>query len=466
MKILTNLALAGLLMLTSVGASFAADGYLVRVDPSKVNSVASQFGLRVEREISKGSGLYLVHIPRVPGLVQALKAHPAVKNIEANSPVALPETVASSAAKFPLTTNPKTGKPAADVSKIPGLTPTTVNGKIVTLAPSYDLYMSQPGIAKINLPPASYNGQGATVAVIDTWIDATNKTLAPVINTALAYDCISNQRGGASITQETSPFIDQETSPFIDGSGTVLVNQETSPFIDQETSPFIDQETSPFIDAAAWGHGTMVAGLVHRVAWNATIVPIRAFQNDGSGAMADVIQGIYYAVDVAKVDVINMSFSAPTDSPELKAAIRHAQDKGVICIAAVSNSNSSANVYPAAEQGVSGIAATNYDDTKASFSDYGSDVDFAAPGVDMTSTFPNFDNESHWATGSGTSFAVPLVSGAAAVLKSIRAAVDADNAASYLENSADPVSGPYASYLGHGRLDVMGAISLLTGRHW
>ena len=99
------------------------------------------------------------------------------------------------------------------------------------------------------------------------------------------FDAINDKPGPVDINQETSPFVDQETSPFVDSAGNYVVNQETSPFVDQETSPFVDQETSPFVDRIppGFGHGTMVAGIVHLVAPNVRIVPIRAFDDNGSG---------------------------------------------------------------------------------------------------------------------------------------------------------------------------------------
>jgi subtilisin family serine protease len=306
------------------------------------------------------------------------------------------------------------------------------------------------------------------VAVIDTWVDASVATLTNSIDRTYAFDLIYNKPGGIGtnqetspfIDQETSPFIDQETSPFIDGTGTVLLNQETSPFIDQETSPFIDQETSPFIDGAAYGHGTMVAGLVHRIAPGAMLVPLRAFHNSGSGSIADVIQGIYYAVDTAKVHVITMSFSSTSDSKDLRDAIKYAQDKGVICVASVSNSSSSALVYPAAESGVYGIAATDYNDFKATFSDYGSDVNLAAPGVQITSTFPrSADGRNHWAMASGTSFSTPIVAGTVALMKTLNwSGVTPISAINFLNEAADPILDPvYRKQLGSGRLDVGGS---------
>jgi hypothetical protein len=510
MKKLTQFALAGLLSFISIGVSLAADGYIVRTKPGAGNAFASQFG-----SAAKAIGHDVFHVRAANNALvhQALSANPHVLNVENNNGVAVPETVAASSTKFAISSYK--GKLGTYWNQVPGAPAVTAGAKTFVAKPSSLLYLLQPGILKIRVPDpslTSWRGAGVKVAVIDTWIDGGNSWLAPVVDRFLAYDAITKkgQYDPANTQQETSPFIDQETSPFIDSTGSVLLNQETSPFIDskgniilnqetspfidskgnlilnqetspfidqetspfidQETSPFIDQETSPFIDkngqslGAAYAHGTMVAGLVHRVAWDATIVPIRAFHNDGSGSMADVIAGIYYAVDVAKVNVLSMSFSAPSDSPELKKAINYAQQKGVICVAAVSNSDSSAKVYPAAEDKVLGIAATDYNDFKASFSDYGSDVTFAAPGWYMTSTAPrDTNNKDHWGMSSGTSFATPCVAGAVAVLKALNFAIDPESITKYLAAGADPILDPaYRNQLGKGRLDVFGSASVVA----
>jgi subtilisin family serine protease len=482
MRTIKNIALAGLLALGITGTSFAADEYIVRTKSGSIGILANRFGVEV-KDISNGNGVFLVRGARL-GVVQALRAHPDVVSVQANTAVALPEVVNAAAVKYPLVADPKNpGKVGTPLARIAGTPHVNVNGMSGTALPSKYLYMAQPGIVKVKVPadlltglPVKY-GNGVRVAVIDTWVDASVTTLAGSIDNNKktgAYDCINNRPGGTGlnqetspfIDQETSPFIDQETSPFIDSTGTVVLNQETSPFIDQETSPFIDQETSPFIDGAAYGHGTMVAGLVHRIAPGATLVPIRAFHNTGSGSMADVIQGIYYATDTAKVNVITMSFSSPSQSDDLKTAIAYAQSKGVICVASVSNSSSGTLVYPAAEDGVIGIAATDYVDFKASFSDWGNDVALAAPGVDITSTYPrSADHRDHWAMASGTSFSTPIVAGTVALLKTLNwSGVNPDGAVNFLDKAADPILDPaYRKKLGAGRLDVSGSASAAKG---
>ena len=103
----------------------------------------------------------------------------------------------------------------------------------------------------------------------------------------------------------------QETAGVVDTSApAVWVNQETAGVVDQETAGVVD--TTKY---AAFGHGTMVAGVVHLVAPRAYIIPLKAFKADGSGYTSDVIRAVYRAVQQG-AKVLNMSFSRPTSSAE------------------------------------------------------------------------------------------------------------------------------------------------------
>ena len=86
-----------------------------------------------------------------------------------------------------------------------------------------------------------------------------------------------NQETTPILDQETTPILDQETTPILDGGTAVILQQETTPILDQETTPILDGKKYP-----AFGHGTMVAGLIHLVAPNVKIMPLRAFGADGS----------------------------------------------------------------------------------------------------------------------------------------------------------------------------------------
>lgn len=227
----------------------------------------------------------------------------------------------------------------------------------------------------------------------------------------------------------------------------MVLHQETTPFVDQETTPFVDQETTPFVDGKAWGHGTMVAGLIHLVAPNVRILPLRAFRSDGSGSMADVIAAIDYAVSLGNVQVLNMSFSASETSVELNRAIAAATKAGMICVASVANDNSPAVVYPSNIDPVTGVAATTNDAYRASFSNYGPDAQIAAPGVEVVSTYPN----NRYATVSGTSFSTAWVSGTVALMRSVNRTETVQQAQEDLDAGASRVKSPE---LHAGQLDV------------
>src|SRR5262249_16851047 len=160
----------------------------------------------------------------------------------------------------------------------------------------------------------------------------------------------------------------QETTPILDGGSAVILRQETTPILDQETTPILDSKKFP-----AYGHGTMVAGLVHLVAPKAKLMPVRVFGANGAATISQVIAGIYWAVDHG-ADVINMSFSTSQDSPLLSAAVQYAVNKGVVLVAAAGNDGLATNVWPAAYGTVIGVGSTNSSQPviRSTFSNYGS----------------------------------------------------------------------------------------------
>ncbi len=438
MKKFYILARAGLLILPLAIPALADGDLLLRVDPSVVNSVAQQHNLKIEKQLKSGEGVYLVSVPKgtsPSAVLQSLRSDSLVKNAELNNGVTL--TTRPSGPRSH--TNQNSG--CASTALLPANADPRYSGQTAIKLTCLGTAQRQYGSGN----------SGVHVAVIDTAVDSKHPMLQQVMDPG--YDAITNQPGPVSTNQETSPFVDQETSPFVDSSGSYVLNQETSPFVDQETSPFVDQETSPFVDTGvAYGHGTMVAGIVHLVAPNVRIVPVRAFDNNGSGTMADVVQSIYWAVDNG-ADVINMSFSAPQSSGELETAIAYAISHKVICVASVSNSHSTAPVYPAALSKVIGVGATDQSDVAASFSDYGTDVQLAAPGVYIWSTYPG----KLYARSDGTSFATPFVAGTAALLKSLNRSANPDNTGAALVNGTDPASGFVSKKV--GRLDVVESIN-------
>jgi subtilisin family serine protease len=177
----------------------------------------------------------------------------------------------------------------------------------------------------------------------------------------------------------------------------------------------LDQRTVAVLDNrkySAFGHGTMTAGLVHLVAPQAKIMPLKAFHADGTAYSSDILRAIYYAVKNG-ADVMNMSFNYTTASPELSKAIRYANSNGVLSVASSGNDGQRVATYPAAYPGVIDVASTDNNDIQSVFSNYGAPpVWMAAPGEGVVTLYP----WSTYAAGWGTSFSTPLVAGTAALM--------------------------------------------------
>lgn len=175
------------------------------------------------------------------------------------------------------------------------------------------------------------------------------------------------------------------------------------------------------------GHGTHVAGIIGAVSNNgkggsgiapeAQIYGLKVF--DGAGAKSsDIARAINHATNTYKVDLINMSLGGPGCSGDEYAAILNAINKGTAIIAAAGNDGSKTKSYPAAIPEVICVAATDKNNARASFSNYGAWVDLCAPGVDIYSTLPTTINTAGYGFMSGTSQATPVVTGTAAVVLS------------------------------------------------
>jgi subtilisin family serine protease len=250
------------------------------------------------------------------------------------------------------------------------------------------------------------------------------------------YDFTRNQAGA-----DEKGDISQSTTAVVDGSGTAVVSQSTTAVVDGGTAAVLNQP-----QYAAFGHGTMVAGVIHLTAPQAAILPLKAFRADGTGYASDVIRAIYYAVR-NNAKVLNMSFSFASSSFELKTAIGFANVMGVISAASAGNDGRDTLVYPAAYRSmVMGVASTSNNDTLSTFSNYGPDLVWvAAPGEGVITLYPFGSYAATW----GTSFSAPFVSGTAALLLGVQPYITQSQAAQALAQ-AQYIS----NATGNGRLDI------------
>src|SRR5467141_49027 len=301
-------------------------------------------------------------------------------------------------------------------------------------------YVSQPAIAIIRLPDTqttfSVSGAG-TLAVIDTGVDPTH----PVLRSALVqgYDFTRNIAGSAS------ELADVNQSSSGSGASPAMVNQSTAAVLDPASALNLEQP-----QYQAFGHGTMVSGIIHLVAPTALIMPLKAFNVDGTGYLSDILRAIYFAVQNG-ARVINMSFSFSTYSYEVASALKFATRRRVICVAAAGNDGKEEIVYPAALSSVMGVASTANNDTLSAFSNYGEDLVWvAAPGEGIVTTYPFGTFGAGW----GTSFSAPFVSGAAALLLNVSMSFSESSAERSLAHALR-----ITPDLGNGRIDLYQAVA-------
>lgn len=171
------------------------------------------------------------------------------------------------------------------------------------------------------------------------------------------------------------------------------------------------------------GHGTHVAGIISAISNNALqiagvapkakIMAVKIFPNAYDSRCA---AGIKYAVDNG-AKVINNSYgptSRRPSNPVIEDAVSYAYSKGVIIVFAAGNSNDDIQYYsPANYSKVIAVGATDVNDNRASFSNYGTQVAISAPGVNILSLRPNSNTP---VNKSGTSMAAPFVTGAIALI--------------------------------------------------
>jgi subtilisin family serine protease len=429
---LTCAVVAGL-VLAAGGTSQAAEAaqYLLRVKhASALRHVCQAYGLKVVRNIGWLS-LYTVTGASGlsdPTLVARVRADKAVFTFEPDFVATTGETAARSG--IAQTTQPLDEALSVDRTLVDFQGALAWNG-----------YVNQPALAKLEVAASRADtpaGEGITVAVIDSGVDPDHPLLRGVL--LPGYDFTRNVSGASEwgdLDQSTAAILDggrcRTLSPVVTGEEGKVV-QSTAAILDsfcvpgrltQSTAAILDTESQSLLAGApplppAFGHGTMVAGLIHAVAPRARILPVKAFSSDGTGRSADIAQAIYYAV-LSGARVLNLSFTLENESQEVLYATAFAALQGCIVVAAAGNDGLIVQRWPAEHDWVVGVGATTLWDTRAPFSNQGyGTFKVGAPGADLVSTFPG----GYYAAVSGTSFSTPLVSGAFALMEAAAPRLD------------------------------------------
>ncbi len=220
------------------------------------------------------------------------------------------------------------------------------------------------------------------------------------------------------------------------------------------------------------GHGTHTLGTIAAVTNNnvgvanvggsISVAPLRMLGSSlCSGSMPGLLSAIFYAID-QDMDIVSLSLTTYTESASLQDAVEAAHDAGVIVVAAAGNYNSSV-LWPAAYPEVVAVAATTSSDIRwvdgpSQGSNYGPEIDVAAPGQSVLSTWIG----SNYLYKTGTSMATPHVSALFGLLRSLRPDLSGDDLLAIMKDTADDVNADTYpgddDYLGAGRINYYSAL--------
>ena len=461
-RALVALLLTAAAVTVPLAAGADTNQFLLRAPASEIDGIAATHGLTVLDQVDPSTDalnrlVYLVEAPAAIDpqqvIADVLDMEPEAAGMERAFVASLPE----SSAHPSLNQTPDSLLPAlAAATEVKfGKQPDNSDRYI------WHGYVDQPAADVLNVTEAQSSHKGdATVAIIDTGIDPNHPLFGDRI--VPGYDFVNDVAGGASewvdVDQSLMVILDQSLMVILDEHDVVSLGQSLMVILDDQQEQELDVSALP----PAFGHGTMVAGVIHRVAPEASLMPLKAFDGWGNANIYDIVRAIYYAVDNG-ANVINMSFSMKTFSPELMRAINYAARKGVACVASAGNEGEETLVFPAALGNTIGVASTAVNDVISSFSNYGSDlVTVAAPGEDIVTAYPG----GGWALASGTSFSAPWISGAVALFADKNGTKHAPGKADYYLSSdalsfAMPVHGVGANREGWGRADLKWALDEL-----
>jgi len=342
--------------------------------------------------------------------------------------------------------------------------------------PNDDLFLKQDYLKKIRAQEAweFSSGSGVVIAVLDAGIDVNHPDLKNNIwinPGEIPFDNIDNDNNGYIDDARGWDFVDYDNDPSPDFHKDCLIEGNCSE---------IGLYHGTIIAGVAAAEGNNDEGIIG-LAYGAKIMPIKVLDDDGAGNMRSVIEGINYAIN-KKADIINLSLVGTVRSDILDRILKKAHDKGIVIVAASGNDDETYSgfdlnkepLYPVCDGSdniVIGVGALDVGGNKSNVSNYGSScIDVSTIGENFYSTiFYDSNNElfkdaySGW--WSGTSVATALVSGTAALIKSIdpqATNVEIENIITNNVNPFDNLDTLYQGKMGSGSLDAYLAVKSLA----
>lgn len=224
---------------------------------------------------------------------------------------------------------------------------------------------------------------------------------------------------------------------------------------------FVNNDADPSDDN---GHGTAVTGCISPatnnslgiagLSWNTAVLPVKVLDASGSGSYSAIANGITYAADWG-ARILNLSLGGTTNSTTLQNAVNYAWNKGCVIVAAAGNNGNSTSFYPAACNNVVAVSATRSDDTRPTWSNFGSYVDLSAPGESIWT----LDLGTSYRYINGTSFSSPVVSGVLALMASTGPIPNSTLVDLLVANTDDVGAAGYDVYYGQGRVNAQRAVA-------
>lgn len=315
-----------------------------------------------------------------------------------------------------------------------------------------DININQWHLSKIEAQAAWGVSQGSgniVVAIIDNGVLTTHEDLAANIWTNTGE--IPNN----GLDDDLNGYVD-------DVNGFDVADRDNNP-----------NPPSGISSSDGFNHGTHCAGIaaavtnnnkgIASIGFSTKIMPVKCTRNSESGDILSAsLDGITYAMR-NNADVISMSYGSSSNALTTEVLLNTARNRGIFLVAAAGNANVNTPFYPASYSSVFSVAATNENDEKASFSNFGSTVDVSAPGANIYSTLAS--GNSDYGFNSGTSMATPLVAGLAALTLSQQPNLSPAQLAAQIKNNTDNIAAlnpNFNNQLGSGRINARKALGAPT----